>query len=456
MMDLPPEGHEPPPTAYGDWGDPFANMPLGAAQTRSVCGRPGNDLVRDVFCAAEPPQINSLLDFQVAFKLGPTALQGPTGVALAGHSTSLSARSVSAINPRVIEFRLATPASPPVEFIALSFNRGDQFAELAVLDRIDAEFRFYVVRYEQPCNASPAGCRPGDLLTEAAEKDWLNVTLYDEPSVTNTVFDCATCHQPDGPNSPKMLRMQEFDDPWTHWFYAGSEGGQALIDDYAAAKGDENIANLTRDQITYTSPGGLQLAVGARNHYQPNIMDWGLVEREVQSSAAMSGGNQPHDNNVPGTSATWRAGYERSKRGEAIPVPYHDVKVTDPVKLERMTMAYRAYLRGELTREELPDLRDIFPDDPQRLAAMGLATEPGLSGEAVLIQACSMCHNEKLDQSLTRARFRADLVGMSRAEKDVAIMRLSLPANDVHAMPPARLRMLTPEARRSAIEVLRR
>jgi mono/diheme cytochrome c family protein len=137
-------------------------------------------------------------------------------------------------------------------------------------------------------------------------------------------------------------------------------------------------------------------------------------------------------------------------------VPYHDVKVTEPAKLERMTDAYQAFLRGELDRSELPDIRDVFPDDPVRLAEMGMATEPGLQGEAVLIQACSQCHNDKLDPSLSRARFRANLQGMSRAEKDLAIRRLLLPQNDIHAMPPARLRTLSAQARGRAIEALQR
>jgi hypothetical protein len=59
-------------------------------------------------------------------------------------------------------------------------------------------------------------------------------------------------------------------------------------------------------------------------------------------------------------------------------------------------------------------------------------------------------------QSLSRARFRADLVDMDRAEKDVAIARLMLPPDNPLAMPPARLRVLTQEARTRAIEALRR
>ena len=100
-------------------------------------------------------------------------------------------------------------------------------------------------------------------------------------------------------------------------------------------------------------------------------------------------------------------------------------------------------------------MRDVFPDDHALLAEMGMSTEPGLSGEAVLLQACAQCHNDRLDQELSRARFRADLQGLTRAEKELAIARLSLPPNDLLAMPPARFRVLSQEARARAIQALR-
>jgi len=445
---------------YAAWGDPLSSMPVGPEQTAAVCAREGDNMVRDLFCGDAPPRLESLADLEDALTLGPAGPPGFSGVALAGHSTALSARSVSAINPRVILYRLDVSAAREhggiPDLIALGFTRGEQFAELVTLDRVHNDFEFYVIRYEQACNDAPDGCLPGDLLTAATENDWRNITLYDETSLSNTTLDCAPCHQPDGPGTSKMLRMQEFDSPWTHWFVNTTEGGKALLEDYVAAKGEENIANLSRAQIETSSPGGLSMFVGARNHDQPNVFDSLAIENEVRASAAAKGGSQPFDNRVPGESATWRSAYERSQRGEHIPVPYHDVKVTDPDKLARVTEAYQAYQAGSLAADDLPDLRDVFPDDPARLAAMGMATEPGLSGEDVLVEACSMCHNERLDQSLSRARFTPDLSKLSRAEKDVAIARLRLPPDHAAAMPPARLRVLTQEARTRAIEALQR
>jgi mono/diheme cytochrome c family protein len=448
-----------PDLAYGDWGDPFAELPTGEAQRQRVCGSGAQDLVHEVFCADEPAHIESLTDLERALHLDPETLGGLSGSALSGHSTSLSLRSVSAINPRAILFRqvvaLLYDATWPQEMTALAFTRGEQFSEVVVIGK-DGEFNFYLVRFDQECNDNPQGCSAGDLLTDAIERDWRNVTLYDEASLANTQLDCAPCHQPNGPNSSNILRMQEFASPWSHWLFGSTDGGRALLEDYRAAKGDEGVGALPLDEIGTRSPGGLQLFVSGRDHDQPNVFDSETIEREVAQSAAMSGGDQPRDNRVPGTSETWNALYARANRGEAIGVPYHDVKVTDPEKLVRMTDAYQAHRRGELPREALPDLRDIFPDDPARLAEIGIGTTPGASGEDVLMQACSLCHNDRLDQSVSRARFRADLRGLSRAEKDRAIERLMLPANDVRAMPPARLRVLTPAARASAIAALRK
>ncbi|MET0390491.1 MAG: hypothetical protein ABW321_31255 [Polyangiales bacterium] len=453
--------------------DPLGELPRGSTQLARLCARDGDDMVRDFFCADEAPVVKDLVTLQRALVLDDVHLVGSSGLSIAGHSTSLSAHTISTINPRVIGARIehpeldadGKPAGPTHQFgvvpkeyelAGLAFSRGDQFVELMVRDRVDHELRFYLVTFRQACNDSDEGCSPGDLLTEAIESDWRDTTVYDEGDLANTVLDCATCHQSDGPGTAKYVRMQELQTPWTHWFGL-TEGGRSLMDDYLAAKGDETLAGLSSTRVSRANPVSLNLQVvyGGPN-VQPNVFDSKTIEAEVQQSAAAQGGEQPHDNRVPGESATWRVGYERARRGEAITFPYHDVKVTDASKLARMSEAYRAYRDGELARAALPDISDVFPDNPRQLAEMGFITEPGLSGEDVLLQACASCHNARLDQTLTRARFRADLEGMSRDEKDRAIERLRLPVEDPQAMPPPRARLLTSEARRRAIAALRR
>jgi hypothetical protein len=251
--------------------------------------------------------------------------------------------------------------------------------------------------------------------------------------------------------------MQEIEPPWSHWLYRYTAGGFALAEDYMAAKGDEAFVGIPGPSLMISNPGLLSSAVrNAGSAVQPNAFVSADIEREVIESVADEGGSQPRDNSIPGDSATWNAIYARAKRGDAIPVPYHDVKVTDPHKLAAMTQAYVDYREGRLAREALPDIRDVYPDDPELLARMGFATQPGLDGEGVLRQACAQCHNSRLDQTVSRARFDVDLDKLSRAEKDRAIERLLLPDDDPLRMPPARLRTLSDEAKDRLIDLLKR
>ena len=443
--------------------DPFARLPRGLEQLPNVCSRDGDDMIHDLFCGAKPATFSNLIELQTALNIDASQLQAQNGFSMLGHSTSLAARSISSINPRVISLRIdppddsGNPIPRPVtlEMLALAFSRGEQAVEIMVRDRVDYTLRFYLLAFRQACNDVEGGCTPGDLLTPEIEHNWLETSLYEERDLANTVVDCAPCHQPDGPGTAKVLRMQELEMPWTHWLGASTEGGSALLADYTAAKGDETLAGIMGEQVRLANPVSLNLqAVYDGQTGQPNEFESQTIEEEVRSSAAALGGAQPADNSIPGESATWRKGYERARRGESMTFPYHDVKITDPSKLALMTDAYQAYRRGELDRSLLPDIRDVLPDDPQRLAEMGLMTEPGLSGKDGLVQACSMCHNDRLDQSLSRARFRANLEGVSRAERDLAIARLRLPDDNPAAMPPPRLRILSAEARKNAIDAL--
>lgn len=426
-----------------------APLAKGDAQWKKLCGRGGSDLVLDTFCGNARPNVRGIAELRSALGIaGPGS--SVEGFAITGHSSSLIARSISAINPRIIFVRAETGVS---DLLALAFARGEPFAEIAVRDRGSNELRFYLVSFALECEEHEGGCTPGDLLTEAIETGWKDLNLYADEDLANTPLDCLTCHQPDGPGTPKFLRMQELDAPWNHWFFQLTDGGRTLASDYRAAKGDEPFAGLRAEELVNSNPGLLSSTLFfAGSGMQPNAFVSAQIEREVRESAAARGGNQPEDNSVPGESPTWNAIYERAKRGEAIPVPYHDVKVTDPAKLARMTEAYTDYREGRLPREELPDIRDVYPDDPALLAKMGFATEPGMDGEAVLMQACSQCHNDRLDQGLSRARFNVN--ALDAEQKSRALARILLPPDNPDLMPPPRFRTLTEEARTRLAEFL--
>lgn len=443
-------------------GDPGLRGPeplaIGEEQVARLCGRPTDDLVTDAFCHGARPRIEGFVDLREMLGLESDDNAIYQGFALVGHSTSLVARSVSAINPRILVMKLESDdKGHEQELAVLAFARGEPFSEILVRNRLNGELQFYLAVFTLACEEKPAGCVPGDLLTEATESGWTSLNVYGEEDLQNTPRDCRTCHQPDGPGTRKFMRMQEFEPPWNHWLYRLSVGGRALLDDYYAAKGDEPFAGYTSEEIFFSQPGLLSSMIrfGGTDE-QPNAFVSRRIEDEVVASAARRGGNQPEDNSVPGESETWRTIYERARSGKAISVPYHDVKVTDATKLAAMTRAYTAYRQGRLARAELPDIRDVYPDDPMLLAEMGRVTEPGLDGEGVLMQACAQCHNQRLDQTLSRSRFDVDLSRIDRAEKDRAIARVSLPPDDPAVMPPALLRQLSEQGRARLIELLER
>ena len=64
-----------------------------------------------------------------------------------------------------------------------------------------------------------------------------------------------------------------------------------------------------------------------------------------------------------------------------------------------------------------------------------------------LIQACGSCHNDVLDQSLSRARFNIDLSRLDRTELDTAIERIERPRTEPGCMPPPEARQLDPTVR---------
>jgi cytochrome c553 len=433
--------------------DVFRGLPDGMDQMKVVCARPGRDKVRQVFCGPNPPTVTSLVELQTALGLGFAAPQttgrgnngrnGNPGFAITGHSSSLVARFVSAINPRIIMF---TPNNT-TDFVSLGFVRGEQFAEIIANDPDTDVAAFFLVKFEQACGEE---CTPGDLLTPAVEKNWTKFTLYEDTDIKNTVADCLQCHQPNGPGTPKMLRMQELRNPWTHFFRNNTGGGQALIADFQAAHGTtEDYGGIPAAQITSSEPANLETFI--RNNgfgNQPAEFPTGTIEQQVRNSSPA----QPADNSTPGVSAAWTNIYNQARAGNVIAVPYHDVKVTDPAKLSAMTAAYKAVQAGSMPQAELPDIREVFLDS--RAHEMGFGVQPGSTAQEILMQACAQCHNSKLDQTLTRARFNVDLTRMDRAEKDIAIQRLKLTKHDPKRMPPERFRSLTDAEIQSLIQLL--
>jgi cytochrome c5 len=437
--------------------DPLEGLPRGQAQLDIVCARGARDAVAAALCSRKP--ITSLRDLQEAVGLGfqdrsengrNSALGNP-GFAMLGHSTSLVAREVSAINPRVFIFN-ATPGRPEriPGFTVMGFTRGDPFVEFAAEDKDSGKLNLYLVKFDLACEATKT-CKPGDLLTPSVEEGWQGISLYDDEDLKNTLVDCRHCHQPGGPTSPKILRMQELKDPWTHWLRKDRPGGIALLGDFLRAHGDqEDYGGIPAAIIQKTDGRALEdFVVGQGFGEQPNAFQSEQIEQEVSSSQS----TQPDVNIPAGTSSTWQSIYGRAAAGEAIPVPYHDVKVTDPDKLQFATNAYKAVMAGTADKASMPDIRRVFLEDA--LEELTFRPKKGATGKEVLVQTCAQCHRGGLDPSISRAGFDVTkLDTMPRPMKDKAIERLKLPGSNRLHMPPSAFRALPDDALKSAIDEL--
>ncbi|HEX4418068.1 MAG TPA: hypothetical protein VH165_09225, partial [Kofleriaceae bacterium] len=182
---------------------PLLGFKTGQAQHDALCARNLGDAVAKAFCASTTqPALDSLIAVQklvgLDFKTGNTAnaKNGNPGFVLTGHSTSLVTRFTSAINPRVILF---TPPSSTgrvnnpkalASFTAMGFVRGEQFVEMVSNDPTanggKGDLNFFLLRFNQACNTSAAGCSVDDLLTPKVEANITDYSLYSEADLSNT------------------------------------------------------------------------------------------------------------------------------------------------------------------------------------------------------------------------------------------------------------------------------
>jgi len=449
--------------------DPLEGLPRGQAQNDALCARAGEmvdtspnfNAVTNALCK-ERLSINNLSDLQLALGLdfrrkdsqGTNGSNDNPGFALLAHSSSLVAREVSAINPRAFIF--SAPAGQPTRipaFVVMTFARGETFVEIAAEQARPPNGRtgkisFYLFKFDVACELAH-NCTNADLLTPAIERDWKGFSVYDDEDLKNTLLDCRHCHQPDGPGTPMMLRMQELEDPWTHWFRSDRPGGITLLQDYFRAHGDqEDYGGIPGPLIVKSDGRALEdLVKGQGFGSQPNAFDSREIEDEVQQSSSL----QPEINTPRGKSPTWEGLFARAFTGLAIPPPYHDVKVTDPDKLQFATDEYKKFMAGQVS--ELPDIRRVFLDDA--LEPMTFLPKSGATGREVLVQTCAQCHHPKLDQTITRAKFDVTrLDSMTRAEKDATIARLRMGSANRLRMPPVMMRSLPDDAREAAIAFL--
>jgi hypothetical protein len=349
--------------------------------------------------------------------------------------------SVSAINPRILVFPRVDDDEQALETMtAAGFVRGEQFVEIVSRDPTSRDLNFYLVAFEQECSYASSGCDLASLLSDELEFGWTAYSVYDHDDLEGTSFDCLSCHQPGGHGTQRILRMQELESPWMHWFpqrfAQRTESDRILGAQFAEAhQADDQYGGIPIAVITNAidEGSGAQLEALLRVEgfaEQPNPFD-AQIASEMKS----------------GTSPTWQARFDAHLRGEAIAVPYPLLDVTDATKRMAAVRSYLDVVGGVAPRESLLDIRQVFSDDAAE--KLSFVPKPGADGRTVLLQMCARCHDGRGNPQLNKNRFDVRrLDDLPRETKDLAIARIN--ATDATRMPPWRAGSLTPEAIQAA------
>ena len=219
--------------------------------------------------------------------------------------------------------------------------------------------------------------------------------------------------------------MQELASPWMHWFpqrfVQRTDSDRALVAQFTDAHGDDTqyggvaIATIT-NALDEGSGAQLEALVRAEGFgAQPNPFD-AQIATEMKT----------------GASATWQARFDAHLAGDAIAVPYPRVDVTDEAKRSAAIRSYKDVVQGLAPRQTLRDLREVFSDDARE--KLSFVPRPAADGKTVLLQMCARCHDGRGNPQLNKNRFNVrKLEEMTRAQKDMAITRISDPGRGAHA-----------------------
>jgi len=398
-----------------------------------VCARRRGDAFAKALCGAgRRPEIRDFAEL-----LEVVGLDEQRAFALTGNSTSLLARSVSALNPRILVFpRVDAELHRPDSMTAIGFVRGEQLVELVSRDPSTDDFNFYLLSFEQPCSYQTGDCDLAARLTEELEHGWTAYSVYDQDDLEGTSVDCNSCHRPNGIGSKRMLRMQELASPWLHWF--PQRFGQRTDSD-----------RVLLEQFTKTHSGDKQYG-GVPIQVIANAVDEGSGAQLEALVRAEGSGDQPNPfdpqiaaETKSGNSPLWQARFATHLAGNAIAVPYPAVDVTDEAKRKAAAQSYVDVVAGVAARASLLDIRDIFSSDA--MTKLSFIPQPAATGNTILLQMCARCHDGRGNPGLAKNRFNVfGLSTLPRAEKELAIARLS--DTGLARMPPWRVGSLTAES----------
>jgi hypothetical protein len=439
----------------------------GPEQLRRLCDRGATDRVAMVLCNEDSNHIASLQDLYRALRLDQPEKRL---LATTTHSLGLSARIVSAANPRTLVFTDSTAKNgdffEPEEVVATGFNRGEQMVELVALDPATYEYNFYLLRFTQSCNDTR--CTAEDLLTERIESGWRDWSLYSDRDLVDTPLDCLSCHLPFGAGSRKILQMRQVIDPWMHWsdFRVGDERicpnplPEGVIPQVIVkTDGLDLLQALEGPAGTYAGVpvADLQAALSGSNLATflidaENLISYSGVPEYPYEQLNFYTREVLCERFYTGTSPTWDLG--RSKAvARGLPQPYYTPDVLSAESRAALAAGRTAFLhdkRGSAFEVAASLIA------PEAASAIGFVPRPEDSAPDILSGLCVRCHAHDTDPGLRRAGFDAQALDSVEPATFAAVReRLTLPKTSPALMPPHRVGELPDWAITRVIDYLR-
>ena len=306
---------------------------------------------------------------------------------LVGHSASLSRRSVSPVNPRVIvhtptdSHLVATPG-----FLAVAFVRGEGFAEIITHDDERDELSFFLFKYDYPCENPPyctmeerysAQCRSpiGVAILCTVMRIW-RIRLW-------IVLQCHQSGLRGSPSNRRSLLMFQLNSMWMHWMYDnrhffdwtdnpnGPGPFHEMMQQYVKAHATpdealgETYAGIPNGAVYGSRPKSLESLIEGNGFgngfddtaYAPNGSSIGLLQdyRGLGIFFQFEGDER----------------YALNLNGHMIMPPSADIDPFDYKKLNALIQDYSDYRNGVTT--EFPNVLDLFPT--KQLHRVGLRVQ---------------------------------------------------------------------------------